>query len=50
VGTVAAAPVGSVEVFPNGVATQGITVTLGLNGYTRQVRLSRAGTVRVVAP
>jgi type II secretory pathway pseudopilin PulG len=49
VGTLAVVPVGSVELFPNGVATQGITVTFGTEGYTRQVRLSRAGMVRVVA-
>jgi prepilin-type N-terminal cleavage/methylation domain-containing protein len=49
VGTLGVVPVGSVELFPNGVATQGITVTFGTDGYTRQVRLSRAGMVRVVA-
>lgn len=38
----------SVELFPNGVATTTTTYTLGLLGYQRQVRLTRAGQVRVV--
>lgn len=38
----------SVELFPNGVATATTTFTLGLQGYQRQVRLTRAGQVRIV--
>ncbi len=44
----AAAPVTSVEVFPNGVATSAITLTATLDTHSRQVRLSRAGQVRVL--
>jgi prepilin-type N-terminal cleavage/methylation domain-containing protein len=43
-----AAPVTSVEVFPNGVATSPITLTASLDTYSRQVRLSRAGQIRVL--
>lgn len=38
----------SVELFPNGIATTTTTYTLGLLGYQRQVRLTRAGQVRIV--
>lgn len=38
----------SVELFPHGVATATTTFTLGLQGYERQVRLTRAGQVRIV--
>lgn len=38
----------SVELFPNGVATGSITFTLGLLGYQRQVRMTRAGQVRII--
>lgn len=34
-----------VEIFPNGVTHQTITVTLGIEGYLREVRLSRAGQI-----
>ena len=37
----------SVEFFINGVAGSTITVTLGLRGFSRQVRVSRAGKIRV---
>lgn len=37
----------SVEVFPNGVARESITFVVGLNGYAKQVRLTRAGQVRI---
>lgn len=37
-----------VEMFPNGVATATTTFTLGLAGYQRQVRITRAGQVRVI--
>jgi prepilin-type N-terminal cleavage/methylation domain-containing protein len=39
---------GSVQLFPNGVAGSTITVTLGLRGFARQVRLSRAGQIRII--
>jgi prepilin-type N-terminal cleavage/methylation domain-containing protein len=38
----------SVVMFPNGVAAASTTFTVGLSGYSRQVRLSRGGQVRVV--
>ena len=41
---------GTVEVFPNGVATSSMTVRAATAGYSREVRLSRAGQVRVVTP
>jgi len=41
-------PVSTVEVFPNGVATQSITVTASTPSYTRRVRLSRAGQIRIL--
>jgi prepilin-type N-terminal cleavage/methylation domain-containing protein len=37
----------AIDVFPNAVATQGATYTLGLNGYRRRVTFSRAGQIRV---
>ena len=42
-------PETSVEVFPNGTATQATTFTLVIGDYQRQVRLSRAGQVRMLA-
>ena len=42
-------PSNSVELFPNGTATEATTFTLEIDGYTRQVRLSRAGQVRMLA-
>ncbi len=39
----------SAEIFPNGTARQMTTYTLGLNGYRRKVRLTRAGQVRVIS-
>lgn len=45
-----ASPSNSVEIFPNGVATQTITYTATRGGYTRQIKLSRAGQVRVLYP
>jgi prepilin-type N-terminal cleavage/methylation domain-containing protein len=38
----------TLEVFPNAVAAQSGTYTLGLNGYRRRVTFSRAGQIRVV--
>jgi prepilin-type N-terminal cleavage/methylation domain-containing protein len=37
----------SLEVFPNGVAAQGATYTIGAGAYRRQITLSRAGQIRV---
>ena len=39
-----------VDLFPNGTASQPITLTLGINGFTRQVVMTRAGLVHVVIP
>jgi type II secretion system protein H len=36
-----------VEIFPNGIATKTVTVTVGIRDYERQVKLSRAGRVRM---
>jgi prepilin-type N-terminal cleavage/methylation domain-containing protein len=38
----------SLEVFPTGVSRATATFTLGLNGYTRQVKFTKAGQVRVI--
>lgn len=38
----------TLEVFPTGVTRTTTTFTLGLNGYTRQVKFTKAGQVRVV--
>lgn len=48
--TLSASPSTSVELFPNGIATQTITFTVDANGYQRQVKLTRAGQVRFVTP
>jgi prepilin-type N-terminal cleavage/methylation domain-containing protein len=37
----------SLEVFPNAIAAQNATYTVGANGYRRQVTFSRAGQIRV---
>jgi prepilin-type N-terminal cleavage/methylation domain-containing protein len=37
----------SIEMFPNGIARQSLTFTLGLHDYTRTVTFSRAGQIRV---
>jgi prepilin-type N-terminal cleavage/methylation domain-containing protein len=37
----------TLEVFPNAVAAQNATYTLGLAGYRQQVTFSRAGQIRV---
>ncbi len=47
--TLTASPT-TVEVFPNGVATSSMTVSAATTGYSREVRLSRAGQVRVITP
>ena len=42
------ADVSSMEIFASGVTRQNATFTVGLNGYTRQVRFTRAGQIRVL--
>jgi type II secretion system protein H len=39
----------SVEVFPTGAATETVTITLGVGDYERQVRITRAGHVRILS-
>ncbi len=46
----AASPSNSVQIFPNGTATQTITYTATRGPNARQIRLSRAGQVRVLYP
>ncbi len=48
--TFSASPVNSVEIFPNGVATQTMTYAATKGTNSRQIRLTRAGQVRVVYP
>jgi hypothetical protein len=38
----------SILVLPNGTTSGAVTVTVGTAGYTRQVRMTRAGLVRVL--
>ncbi|MCZ6916817.1 MAG: GspH/FimT family pseudopilin [Gemmatimonadetes bacterium] len=38
----------TIDLFPNGVARATVTFTLGLNGYQRRVRLTRAGQIRIL--
>ena len=38
----------TVDVFPAGIASTPLTVTISENGYSRQVRLSRAGLAQVI--
>lgn len=44
--TLSASPT-SVEVYPNGLTRETITVIVGIEGYTRSVRLTRAGLITV---
>jgi len=37
----------TLEVFPNAIAAQSATYTVGANGYRRRVTFSRAGQIRV---
>lgn len=37
-----------IDIFPSGVASSGLTVTVGAGGYTRQVTLTSAGQVRIL--
>lgn len=46
--TTLSATVSPVLVLPSGMASSVVTVTVGAPGYTRQVRMSRAGQVRVL--
>jgi hypothetical protein len=39
---------GSMEIFPTGVTRTTTTYTLGLHGYQRQVKFSKAGQVRIL--
>lgn len=50
VGSLSASPTTAVEVFPNGVARETTTFTVGLNGYDRNVKLTRAGQIRLGGP
>lgn len=38
----------SMEIFPTGVTRTTTTYTLGLNGYSRQVKFTKAGQVRII--
>jgi type II secretory pathway pseudopilin PulG len=44
IGSVAFAP-GTVDVFPTGVSTAVLTVTVGASGFSRQVTMTRGGQV-----
>ncbi len=37
-----------VDVFPSGIASSSLTVTIGAGGYTRQITMSSAGQVRIL--
>jgi len=47
IGTLAASPT-SVLVLPNGMTSGQITITVTTSGYSKQVRMSRAGQVRIL--
>ena len=38
----------TVVLYPSGVAAGPITVGLGLNGYSRQVKMTRGGQIRII--
>ncbi len=48
--TLSASPGNTLEIYPNGVARQTTTFTVGRNAYQRQVRITRAGQIRIVTP
>ena len=48
--SMAVSPTSTIEIFPNGVTTQTVTFTLDLGEQSRQVKLSRAGLVRILLP
>ena len=39
----------TLDVFPNGLSSGPITITVGINGYTQRVRMTRTGHVRVTS-
>jgi hypothetical protein len=39
-----------VDIFPSGVASSPLTVTISAGGYSRQVTMTTAGQVRILAP
>jgi prepilin-type N-terminal cleavage/methylation domain-containing protein len=43
-------PTTPVEIFPSGVASSPLTVTISAGGYARQVTMTSAGQVRIVTP
>ena len=43
------ATVTTLDVFPNGLSSGPITITVGTNGYTQRVRMTRTGHVRVTS-
>lgn len=47
IGTLAASPT-SVLVLPSGMASTQITITVTTSGYSKQIRMSRAGQVRIL--
>jgi hypothetical protein len=38
------------DIFPSGVASAPLTVTISAGGYARQVSMTTAGQVRILAP
>lgn len=46
--TTLSATVSPVLVLPSGMASSVVTVTVGASGYNRQIRMSRAGQVRIL--
>lgn len=47
IGTLAASPT-SVLVLPSGMASAQMTITVTTSGYSKQIRMSRAGQVRIL--
>jgi prepilin-type N-terminal cleavage/methylation domain-containing protein len=48
--TLSASPSNSIEIFPNGVTVATTTFTVARGTYQRQVRITRAGQIRVLLP
>lgn len=48
--TLAVLPSNAIEIFPNGVTPASTTFTLSRGAYQRQVRMTRAGQIRVLNP
>ena len=40
----------SVELFPNGIARETMVMTIGVKGFRRNIKLTRAGQIRIYAP